>query len=112
MPWVTGRHLSKDMERSEDNISESIQKDRDLFVLVLSLHVKNPELSDDVGDGHIWLHNPSIYGSLHFVVNFTRLSCCCKFHDRQLGMERSSLIGRVLCGSVAQERKDLEAWHS
>jgi len=69
MPWVSGRHLSKDLERCEDNILESVQKDRDLFMLVLRLHVKSPELSDGVYR-HIWLHNPSIYGSLSFAVHF------------------------------------------
>lgn len=45
-------------------------------------------------------------------VCFTTLACCSKssFLDRTLGMEWSSGIG--ICGSVAQERKDLEAWHS
>lgn len=53
-----------------------------------------------------------VLSSAVFDVHFRRLACCSEssFHDRPLGMKWSSDIG--ICGSGAEERKDLEAWHS
>lgn len=57
--------------------------------------------------GYIFL---PLVGARLLKVHFTRLAGCSnsKFDDRRLGMELILSVG----GSVAQQRKDLEAWHS